>query len=390
MTGHNCWPLIYLIAGEPSGDQLGAHLMAALKSETGGAIAFRGIGGARMEAEGLESLLPIAELSVMGLAEVLPRLPILLQHIRDTASNVLGTRPDVLVTIDAPDFGLRVAKRLAGRGIPLVHYVAPSVWAWKAGRAKKMARYLDHVMTLLPFEPTYFEAHGLAASFVGHPVLESGAGDGDGKGFRSRHGISAEDKLLCLLPGSRIGEVHRLLPVFREVAGKLKSDHSDLRIVMPTLDAIGDYLRAETENWQEPPIIVTGDVEKFDAFSATNAALAASGSVGLELAAAGVPHITAYRFNWLTNKLAHIFVNTEHVHLVNVLLKEGVVPEFILENCRAKPISVALAPLLYQVEAGARQTCQFGFAMERLRPETLLPAASAAKVVLELIRNQKA
>ena len=250
-----------------------------------------------------------------------------------------------------------------------------------------MARYLDHIMTLLPFEPPYFEAHGLAASFVGHPVLESGAGDGDGTDFRSRHGISTGDKLLCILPGSRIGEVHRLLPVFKEVAGIMKSDHSDLRIVIPTLDAIGGYLQAETESWQEPPIIVTGDVEKFDAFSAANAALAASGSVGLELAAARVPHVTAYRFNWLTNKLARILVNTEHVHLVNVLLKEGVVPEFILENCRAKPIAAALAPLLCQAEAGARQTYQFGFAMECLRPGTLLPAASAAKVVLKIIRN---
>jgi len=382
--------LVYLIAGEPSGDRLGARLMAALKDQATGDITFRGIGGAHMGAEGLESRFPIDELSVMGIAEVLPRLAGLLRRIRETADDIRTSRPEVLVTIDAPDFGLRVAKRLAGQGIPLVHYVAPSVWAWKPGRAKKMARYLDHVMTLLPFEPPYFTRHGLAATFTGHPVLESGAGTGDGRDFRARHQISADATLLCLLPGSRSGEVRRLMPIFKEVMAALAPGHPGLVTVMPTVDHVADYLRSEIGHWPEPPLIVAGEAEKFDAFAASDAALAASGTVGLELAAAGVPHVVAYRFNWLTNKLAHALVQGDYVHLVNVALGEAVVPEFILEQCRAEPIAAAVAGLLDDAEARAHQSERFQIAMQSLAPTDASPGAAAANVVLEIIKKSKA
>jgi lipid-A-disaccharide synthase len=382
--------LVYVITGEPSGDRLGARLMSALKEQTNGDIKFRGIGGAHMGAEGLESRFPIDELSVMGLAEVLPRLAGLLRRIRETAEDIQAVRPDVLVTIDAPDFGLRVAKRLAGQGIPLVHYVAPSVWAWKPGRAKKMAAYLDHVMTLLPFEPQYFTRHGLAATFTGHPVLESGAGAGDGKGFRARYRIAPDATLLCLLPGSRLGEVRRLLPIFKDVMAKLASKHPGLVTVMPAIDHVAGYLRSEISHWPAPPLIVTGEAEKFDAFAASDASLAASGTVGLELAAAGVPHVVAYRFNWLTNKLAHVLVKGDYVHLVNVALGEEAVPEFILENCRAEPIIGAVAALLDDAETRARQTERFQAAMQSLAPADASPATAAAKVVLELIEKSKA
>lgn len=382
--------LVYLIAGEPSGDRLGARLMAALKDQATVDITFRGIGGTHMGAEGLESRFPIDELSVMGLAEVLPKLAGLLRRIRETGDDVRASSPDVLVTIDAPDFGLRVAKRLAGQGIPLVHYVAPSVWAWKPGRAKMMASYLDHVMTLLPFEPPYFTKHGLAATFTGHPVLESGAGTGDGKGFRARHQISADAAVLCLLPGSRIGEVRRLMPIFKEVMAALGSSHPGLVTVMPTVDHVAGFLRAEINHWPAPPLIVTGEAEKFDAFAASDAALAASGTVGLELAAAGVPHVVAYRFNWLTNKLAHVLVKGDYVHLVNVALDEAVVPEFILEQCRAEPITTAVAELLDDAKARARQSERFQSAMQSLAPAAASPGAAAAKVVLEIIEKSKA
>lgn len=382
-------PLVYLIAGEPSGDRLGARLMAALKDQSGSGIAFRGIGGVHMGAEGLQSRVPIAELSVMGLAEVLPRLPALLRRIRETADDILAARPDVLVTIDVPDFCLRIAKRLRGQGIPLVHYVAPSVWAWKPGRARKMAGYLDHVLTLLPFEPPYFTKHGLAATFVGHPVLESGAGDGDGKSFRMRHKIPPDGILLCLLPGSRTGEVRRLMPIFKEVMANIAPDHPGLVSIMPTVEHVSQYLRSEISHWPQPPLIVTGEAEKFDGFAASDAALAASGTVALELAAARVPHVVAYRFNWLTNKLAHVLVKGEHVHLVNVALGEEAVPEFILENCRAYPIASAVAALLNGGDAAVRQTQRFKAAMESLHPAALSPAAAAAKVVLDIIAGSK-
>lgn len=382
--------LVYLIAGEPSGDRLGARLMAALKAQATAAITFRGIGGAHMGAEGLESRFPIDELSVMGIAEVLPRLVSLLRRLTETADDIRDSRPDVLVTIDAPDFGLRVAKRLAGQGIPLVHYVAPSVWAWKPGRAKKMALYLDHVMTLLPFEPPYFTQHGLAATFTGHPVLESGAGAGDGKGFRARHGIAADATLMCLLPGSRTGEVRRLMPIFKEVIAALAPGHPGLVTVMPTVESVAGNLRTEISHWPAPPLIVSGEADKFDAFAASDAALAASGTVGLELAAAGVPHVVAYRFNWLTNKLAHVLVKGDYVHLVNVALGEPVVPEFILEQCRAEPIAAAVTGLLDDAEARARQSGRFQTAMQNLAPAGASPAAAAAEVVLKIIEISKA
>jgi lipid-A-disaccharide synthase len=383
-------PLVYLIAGELSGDRLGARLMAALKRNSEHDIAFCGVGGSHMAAEGLESLFPIAELSVMGLAEVLPRLPALLSRIRETAGDVLAARPDILVSIDAPDFSLRVAKRLAGRGIPLVHYVAPSVWVWKPGRARKMARYLDHVLTLLPFEPAYFTRHGLAATFVGHPVLESGAGDGDGQAFRRRHHIPTGEVLLCLLPGSRAGEVRRLMPIFKDVLARLMADHPGLTTVMPTVPQMREYLRSEITTWPAPPVIVAGEAEKFDAFAASDAALAASGTVGLELAAARVPHVVAYRFNWLTNKLAHLLVKGDYVHLINVTLGEEAVPEFILENCRAAGITAAVAALLRDKDAARRQTQRFDSALKCLRAEGTAPADAAAKIVLDVIANVKA
>ncbi|MDA0998848.1 MAG: lipid-A-disaccharide synthase, partial [Proteobacteria bacterium] len=213
--------LVYLIAGEPSGDALGAKLMTALRAETGGGVEFAGVGGAMMTAEGLTTLFPMSDLTVMGIAEVLPNILTILSRIRQTAADVAARRADVVVTIDAPDFCFRVAKRLKGKGIPLVHYVAPSVWAWRPGRARKIAALVDHVLCLLPFEPPYFQRVGLTATFVGHSILESGAGSGDGTGFRSRHGIPPSAPLLAVLPGSRGSEITRLLTAFGEIVAVL-------------------------------------------------------------------------------------------------------------------------------------------------------------------------
>ena len=225
-------PHVFLIAGEPSGDSLGAQLMSAIKGVAGDRVRFSGIGGVAMQAEGLESLFPMAELSVMGLIEVAPRVPRLLRRLQDTVSAIARLRPDAVVTIDAPSFCLRVARWLKRgparlRETPVVHLVAPQVWAWRPGRAAGVARVVDHLLTLLPFEPAYFERFGLRCTFIGHPVVESGADKGDGPGFRARHGIPASATVVCLLPGSRHGEVRRLLPVYRETIRRLKARGSD-------------------------------------------------------------------------------------------------------------------------------------------------------------------
>ena len=290
------------------------------------------------------------------------------------------------MTIDTPDFSLRVAKRLGGRGIPLVHYVAPSVWAWKPGRARKMAEYLDHVLTLLPFEPPYFTRHGLAATFVGHPVLESGAADGDGKAFRERHRIPLQAPLICLLPGSRSSEIRRLLPIFKEVRARLMRKHPELRSVLPTVQHLDREMRAAIADWPRPPLIIGGEAEKFDAFAAANAALAASGTVGLELAMAATPHVVSYRMNPFSAILARIMVKAEYVHLVNLVLGEEAVPEFLLGACRPGPITESMHTLLSDQDAASRQTAKFEQALGKLGAAGNSPGEAAAEKVLELMR----
>ncbi len=242
-------PFIYIIAGEPSGDFLGGRLMAALQERTGGRVRFAGIGGAAMAAQGLESRVPIAELAIMGVAEVLPRAARIFRIVRETVADVLAQNPDAVVTIDSSGFTWRVAHGLRRRGarLPLIHYVAPMVWAWRAGRARRMARWYDHLMALLPFEPPYFAAVGLSCHYVGHPVVESGADKGDGAGFRRRHGVAPDAKLIILLPGSRAGEVGRLLPIFRATVELLAARYPDLVVALPTTENVDAAVRAGVE-----------------------------------------------------------------------------------------------------------------------------------------------
>src|SRR5712691_5826661 len=217
-------PFLFIIAGEPSGDALGAALIAALRKRTSGRLQIAGIGGEQMAAQGLRSLVPLADLAVAGVAEVLPRAPLILRRVRETVAAIRTLKPDVVVTIDSSGFSWRVAQRLRRRGerLPLIHYVAPMVWAWRGGRARRMARWYDHLLTLLPFEPAYFERVGLAASYVGHPVLESGAERGDAARFRATHAIAEGELVLSVLPGSRGGEVRRLVPIFGAALRRLE------------------------------------------------------------------------------------------------------------------------------------------------------------------------
>jgi len=288
-------PLIFLIAGEASGDNLGARLMAALKRRMGNRVRFAGVGGTAMAREGLGSLFPMGELSLMGLAEILPHLPRLLRRLGETAAEVARLRPRVVVTIDSPEFSFRVARRIADLGIPRVHYVAPQVWAWRAGRARKLAGTVDHLMALLPFEPPYFEDAGLPCDFVGHPVIEAGVDRGDGAAFRARHGIAPEATVISVLPGSRHTEVRRLLPVFAGAVELLTRERPDLAVAVATVEAVRDEVTAAVRAWSRPGIVVTDPAEKYDAFAASRAAIAKSGTVTLELALAGVPMVVCYK-----------------------------------------------------------------------------------------------
>ena len=378
-------PTIFLVAGEPSGDVIGGRLMAALKRRTGGAVRFAGIGGERMLAEGLESLFPMNELSVMGLVEILPKARHLLRRIRQTADGVLERRPDAVVTIDSPGFSLRLAERLAGHGIKRIHFVAPQVWAWRPGRAAKIARLLDHLLTLMPFEPPYFTRHGLACTFTGHPIVENGADRGDRDRFHAIHGIPDDAPLLCILPGSRVGEVDRLLPVFGETVDRLAAERPQLRAVVIAAPTVADRVRDGVSRWPVPTTIVEGDTAKYDAFAACDAALAASGTVTLELALAGTPMVVAYRANPVTAWISFRLIKIPYVALVNVILGRNAVPECLQANCRPDLLEAALAPLLDDPEAAAAQRRDCAEAARLVGLGGPPPSDRAAEAVLKVI-----
>lgn len=379
---------VYLIAGEPSGDVLGGRLIRGLKALAGDDIAISGVGGPNMTEQGLQSLFPMQELSIMGIVEVVPKIPALLARIKQTTSDIVEKKPDVIVTIDAPDFCFRVAKRLAGQNIPIVHYVAPSVWAWRPGRAKKVAALVDHVMCLLPFEPPYFTREGVDATFVGHSILESGADGGDGIAFRERHNIPLNAPLLCVLPGSRHGEVSRLMGVFGETLQNVYAQIDGLHIVLPTIASVADHVRKESQDWPNT-LVVEGDNEKYDAFAAADASLAASGTVSLELALAGVPTIIAYRMAPISAYIARKFVKLDYVSIINLILKREAMPELLLEDCTVEKLTPAVANLLASDSARAEQKVAFADALKQLRAEDSNPSDAAASVVYNVASHTK-
>ncbi len=378
-------PKIMLVAGEASGDQLGGRLMAAIKGRLPQAE-FIGVGGPRMVGEGLDSLFPMDEMSVMGLAEILPHIPHLLKRIRQTAEFALAQKPDVVITIDAPDFSFRVGKKLKGKGIPLVHYVAPSVWAWRPGRAKKIAAFLDHLLALLPFEPPYFEREGLATTFIGHSAVEERHG-GDATRFRQVHQIAPETKILTILPGSRNSEVTRLLPVFRLVCERLAVDFPNIRVVVPTVSKVATIVRNEVGDWPLNPIVLTDDQGRRDAFAASHAALAASGTVSLELAISGVPHVIGYKLSPITAWIARRLLRIDTVTIVNLVLGKKLIPEFLQQDCEANRIVPVLQSLIGDSTLRHTQLAGFETATTLLGFGDRPPSEKAADVILEIIEK---
>jgi lipid-A-disaccharide synthase len=370
---------LFLIAGEPSGDRLGAALMAGLKSLA--PVEFAGVGGPLMEGEGMASLFPMEELSVMGIAEVLPKYLPLKRRIRQAAEAALASGAEALVTIDSPDFCLRVAAlvKAAKPGTRIIHYVAPSVWAWRPGRALRMARVVDHVLALLPFEPPYMTAAGMTCDFVGHPVVaEPLASDAE------REGFAGEGPLLLALPGSRKAEVTRLAPVFGAVVGQLKARHPGLRVALPTVRGVAGLVAELTSGWAVVPEIIEEAGRKRGAFAAADMALAASGTVSLELAANGCPMVIAYDMHRLTLWLMRRAALVDTVTLVNLVSETRVVPEFIGPDCRAEKIAPALEAVLADPSA---QQAAMALTMERLGKGGEAPGLRAARSVLGALRR---
>ena len=379
---------VFLVAGEMSGDKLGGALMAGLKQLVP-EVSFEGIGGPAMQAQGLDSLFAMDELSVMGIAEVLPRYRHLKRRIAQTAEAVVAARPGALITIDSPDFSLRVAKIVKARSdIRTVHYVAPTVWAWRAGRAGKMAKMIDQVLALLPFEPPYMEAAGMRCDFVGHPVVaDPVANDAEVLELRETNGLG-DAPLLLALPGSRRGEVSRLGPVFGQTLANVLKARPDLKVVLPTTASVAGLVRETVRDWPLEVVVLdprdkspeVAAREKRAAFRAADVALAASGTVSLELAAAGTPMVIAYDLNWLTRKIAGMMLKVDTFTLVNLISGTRVVPELIAENCRPDLIAPAVLDVL---ENPGEQAAAMAETMQALGLGGEAPGLRAARAVLD-------
>lgn len=381
-------PLIFIVSGEASGDNLAGRLMSALKRETGGRIRFAGVGGPQSTSQGLVSLFPMSDLSVMGLAEVLPHLPRLVRRLNETTAAARRLKPDAVVTVDSPGFCLRLAHHLRGSGIPVIHYVAPQLWAWGPFRARKLRKRVDHIMALLPFEVPFFAQYGIPCSYVGHPAIDAGAERGDGPAFRARHGLSLDAPVLCVLPGSRAGEVRRMLPIFGAALMLLKEKYPDLRVVIPVVDSAAEIVRDITRDWPLPVVLVSDMAERFDAFAASNAALAKSGTVTLELALAGVPMVVAYRVSAATAFIIRrMGVGVAHASLVNLLLGHEAVPECLQEDCTPERLAEAVDGILASEQIRAAQRHAFKDVVKALGDRTPPPSERAAKVVLDVVRG---
>ena len=379
--------LVYIIAGEPSGDLLASRLMQALRDRDPD-IRFAGIGGETMAASGFDSLFDISDISVMGIVEVLPNLRRILRRINQVLTDIRGRRPDVIVTVDSWGFVHQALARLKKEGnrIPKVHYVAPQVWAWKKGRAKTVARLVDHLMTLLPYEPPYFEKYGLKCTFVGHPVIENTASlTNDPLAFRAKYGIPEHCTLMSVLPGSRHSEIKRLVPVFKKTLRQLKNEFPGLFLVIPSVAAISQEVEAAFADLEVPHRIILGQYERYAAFRSSVFALAASGTVSLELTACGTPHVIAYKFGDVTNLILKRFVGTRYANLINILADELVIPEFVLEHCDEVLMVPVVTYLMQHPEKTKAMMNEAQQHLRKLKPDDTMPSEKAAETVLKMM-----
>jgi lipid-A-disaccharide synthase len=381
---------IFLIATEESGDRLGAPLMKVLRQRLGGAVQFEGVGGQSMAREGLVSLFPIEELSIVGLTAVVRQLPIILRRIWETADAVIKASPDILVIIDSPDFTHRVAKRVRARdpSIPIVDYVSPSVWAWRSGRASSMRRYIDHVLALLPFEPeVYRRLRGPPCSYVGHPLTEQAGTfrpDTDEQQRRDR-----QPPVLLVLPGSRRSEIRHHLAIFGETLGLLRAESGPFELVLPTMPHLQETVSEGVKSWPVQPRIVVRENEKRAAFRIAHAALVKSGTVTLELAFAAVPMVAAYRAGAVEGWFLLRVVNTSSVILANLVIGEDVVPQFLQQDCTPQRLAAALREILTDSASRRRQLEAFAKIDAIVSTGGQPPSVRAADIVLATLRQAR-
>ncbi|MDE1972274.1 MAG: lipid-A-disaccharide synthase [Hyphomicrobiales bacterium] len=382
---------IYLVAAEESGDALGAALAGAL---TAGAtpVKFAGIGGRAMAAAGIASPFPIDALSIIGVSAIPRRLPTILRRIRESADAIVAARPDALVIIDSPDFTHRVARLVRARApsIPILDYVSPSVWAWRSGRAHAMRDYVDCVLAILPFEPdVHRRLGGPPCVYVGHPLIErlSQLRPNADEAQRRR----TDPPVVLVLPGSRAGEIHRLIERFGAAAAEVAARHGPIELILPTVPHLAADVRAAVASWAITPRVVVEPAEKWAAFRSARAALAASGTVTLELALAGVPTVAAYRVTLIEELIAHVLrlrARLTTIILANLVIGENVIPEFLQRDCTPQNLAAALTPLLNDTAERSRQIEAFARLDQIMAVETA-PSAEAAATVLDVVRRRE-
>jgi lipid-A-disaccharide synthase len=382
---------IFMIAGEPSGDSLGGALIAALRAQSTDPLVIEGVGGDLMQAQGLKSLLPMSEICVMGLFEVVAQLPRLIKLINAMVEEIETRQPDVFLTIDLPDFNFEIGKRLKKRGIfkgQHIHYVAPTVWAWRPGRAKKIAAFLDGLICLYPFEPDYFTKHNLKAVYAGHPMVEKAIDKADGTAFKAEYDIPPDALSLGVLFGSRIAEFESMSRILTRSIQTIKEIHPNLVLIIPTLPHLEYEILQIISAIDCPAYVVTNTDSKWDAFKAMDLAVAVSGTVGLELAYAGTPHVIAYRLNPLSWLALKAMVKVKYAHLANLLLNELIVPEFLQWNATPLKISTELLRLIKLPSLRQQQKDKFQCLRQVMGADAAqTPSQRAAEFVLQLFNG---
>lgn len=381
---------MFLIATEESGDRLGANLMKVLRQRLGDAVHFEGVGGRAMAREGLETLFPIEELSIIGLAAVVKELPKILGLIKETAIAVTEAAPDILVIIDSPDFTHRVAKRVRAKDqrIPIVNYVSPSVWAWRPGRARAMLTYVDHVLALLPFEPeAYQKLHGPPCTYVGHPLTEQLASLRPNADEAKRRAESPP--VLLVLPGSRRSEIRHHMAVFGQAVGLLQEQGVAFELMLPTMPHLQEAVVEAVKGWPIQPQVVIGEQDKRAAFRIAHAALAKSGTVTLELALAGVPMVTAYRVGAMEAFVLRRAIRVSSVILANLVIGKEVIPEFLQEDCTPEKLAQALREVLSDSAPRRQQLEAFATLDTIMSTGDQPPSVRAADIVLATMHKAR-
>jgi len=374
---------IYIIAGESSGDIYGAGLIESLTKITNGDVEIYGVGGKNMEKKGLRSLFDMSEISIMGFWEIIPHIPKVLGFINKTVEHILKVEPDVVVTIDSPGFCCRVAKKLKGKGIKLVHYVAPTVWAYKPKRASKFAKLFDHLLVILPFEPPYFKKVGLPCTYIGHPITETNLPENTD--FRKKYMMTPDHKIMCVMPGSRITEVKKHMKPFVETILMLQKSLPNLRVVFPVVSHLKELIENEMRGKNIEYIITETNDEKFNAFYAANVALVKSGTGTLEVAMAKCPMVVAYKVGFISHLIIKSMVKIRFANLINIIANREIIPELLQNQCNYVSLSARLLELINNKDAAKKQTRH---SMEILQQLGLgdkeKPSEKAARTILDI------